>query len=74
MRRKILPSKHYPNGGWHWYNRLPNGRIIDLTKGQYGTKAPRYSPPKVRIRREVLRIASVSSRYLKLRGRILNTL
>ncbi|HXV27308.1 MAG TPA: hypothetical protein VD862_04800 [Candidatus Paceibacterota bacterium] len=70
LRVKILPSGRFPKGGWHWYNRLPDGSTVDLTREQFGQRAPRFSEPSVRYRGSVLRIAALARRYALLRSRV----
>ncbi len=74
LRVKIHPSGRFPKGGWHWYNRLPDGRTVDLTKKQFGKQLPRFSKPIVRYRGSILRIDGLEKRYRTLRRRTLKAI
>lgn len=48
--------------GSHYYNELPNGRIVDFTIGQFG-KDVSFGPPAERTREYVLSNTGTSIRY-----------
>ena len=65
----------YPDGsrqGVHWWNRLPDGREVDLTRDQFA-RPEVVQPPRVVVRPEGLpRYAA--DQYLRLRAAVLNRL
>lgn len=55
-------------GESHYFNRLPDGREVDLTRGQFATWEP--SDAELRDRDYVLSFAATAARYAELRVRI----
>ncbi len=56
-------------GESHFYNRLPNGTVLDLTRKQYPL-CKEFSTPRKRRRNDLLRWKSVMERYKLLKVRM----
>ncbi|HJY98490.1 MAG TPA: hypothetical protein VJ227_02125 [Patescibacteria group bacterium] len=40
LRAELKPFPKYKYMGWHWVNLLPNGKVKDFTKQQFGSDYP----------------------------------
>lgn len=56
------------NGESHYYNRLPDGTELDLTRDQFAAWSP--STPETRTREYVLSYAPTADRYALLKTRV----
>ena len=56
----------------HYWNRLPSGEEIDLTRGQFGEAADDDHPPEARSREYVLSYDATRERYDLLRRAVLD--
>jgi hypothetical protein len=71
----VVAGVHLPDGsarGYHWWNRLPDGAEVDLTREQ-------FTDGEILVRRRVLarppgRMKRGEPQYLLLRGRVLHAL
>lgn len=71
LLRISLAGTPFAKSRFHYFNQLPNGKIVDLTGSQFGTWTPRYCDAVVRRRTAVLYFADVAQRYTLLRRRLL---
>jgi hypothetical protein len=55
--------------GGHYFNRLPDGRVVDLTRGQFDSWKP-VGPSEVRTREYLLSSPDTAARYALLRERV----
>jgi len=55
--------------GSHYYNKLPDGTIVDLTKKQFPSDA-KMSAPSVKKRQDILQYKKVEKRYVALKENI----
>jgi hypothetical protein len=58
----------------HYWNRLPSGAEIDLTREQFGNDPVRMSPVEIRTRDYVLSYADTQRRYELLKKRLAEVL
>ena len=63
LLRVVVNDPELPGlSGSHYYNRLPDGRIVDLTRNQFSSWRPE-GPPEVRPREYLLANESTAERY-----------
>ena len=63
LLRVVVNDPELPGlSGSHYYNRLPDGRIVDLTRDQFSSWQPE-GPPEVRPREYLLANESTAERY-----------
>lgn len=70
LLRVSLKDTEFASGRFHYYNRLPNGTEVDLTRAQFRGRFPKGLVPIVRRRKEVLRAGDTAARYRRFRRRM----
>lgn len=70
LLRASLRGTEFAGMRWHYWNRLPDGREIDLTGSQFNDNYPKDLKPVVRLRSRVMSFPEVKRRYAALLQRL----
>jgi hypothetical protein len=74
LLRVSLEGTEFAEGRSHYFNRLPDGTVIDVTREQFQGRLPENLPAQERTREYVIGNIDTCQRYLALRARLLDAL